>query len=193
MVASSEKANAVYIRDLLLKDLEDYYNWNMPDREFQKFNGPYYKKKTAEELAAYVKTLEDRLKAGEREVLGNQRIIADQETDAIIGAVNWYWKSEETLWMEVGIVIFNEDYWGRGIGHKALQLWIDEIFEAYPELVRIGMTTWSGNKRMMALAEKLGFHCEAIYRMARIVDGEYYDSVSYGILKEEWNGSHANT
>ena len=27
---------------------------------------------------------------------------------------------------------------------------------------------------------------EAEYRKARIVNGEYYDSVSYGILKEEW-------
>ncbi len=39
---------------------------------------------------------------------------------------------------------------------------------------------------MMALAEKLGFKKEAEYRKARIVDGQYYDSVSYGILREEW-------
>jgi RimJ/RimL family protein N-acetyltransferase len=60
--------------------------------------------------------------------------------------VNWYWKSEETAWMEIGIVIFNEKYWRMGIGTIALTLWIDEIFHAFPELVRIGLTTWSGNK-----------------------------------------------
>jgi putative hydrolase of HD superfamily len=48
------------------------------------------------------------------------------------------------------------------------------------------MTTWSGNTRMMHLAEKLGFVKEAVYRKARIVNGIYYDSVSYGILREEW-------
>ncbi|MDK2865955.1 MAG: hypothetical protein PWP51_105 [Clostridiales bacterium] len=54
------------------------------------------------------------------------------------------------------------------------------------ELVGIGLTTWSGNQRMMALAEKLGLKKEAVYRKARIVKGEYFDSVSYGILRDEW-------
>ena len=88
--------------------------------------------------------------------------------------------------MEVGIVIFNENYWGKGIGQVALKLWIDEIFNQNPQLVRLGLTTWSGNKRMMNLSEKLGFKKEAVYRQARIVDNQYYDSVSYGILKDEW-------
>jgi putative hydrolase of HD superfamily len=39
---------------------------------------------------------------------------------------------------------------------------------------------------MMALAEKLGLKKEAVYRKARIVKGEYFDSVSYGILRDEW-------
>lgn len=39
---------------------------------------------------------------------------------------------------------------------------------------------------MMKLAEKLGLEKEAEYRKARIVDGKYYDSISYGILKEDW-------
>lgn len=39
---------------------------------------------------------------------------------------------------------------------------------------------------MMNLAEKLGLKKEAVYRKARIVDKKYYDSISYGILKEEW-------
>jgi RimJ/RimL family protein N-acetyltransferase len=67
-----------------------------------------------------------------------------------------------------------------------LRLWIDQIFEERPELIRIGLSTWSGNLRMMKLAEKLGLKKEAVYRKARIVDNEYYDSLSYGILKDEW-------
>ncbi len=97
-----------------------------------------------------------------------------------------YWKSQETLWMEIGIVIFNEDYWGQGIGYKGLRMWINEIFYQNPKLIRIGLSTWSGNERMMKLAEKLGLKKEAVYIKARIVDNQYYDSVSYGILKEEW-------
>ena len=71
-------------------------------------------------------------------------------------------------------------------------MWIDEIFEQNPKLIRIGLSTWSRNERMMKLAEKLGLKKEAVYRKARIVDNQYYDSVSYGILKEEWQALSNN-
>lgn len=180
------KSMKLILRELELKDLDDYLYWNHPSREFHKFNGPYYKKMNEEELKEHIEGLKVQLLAGEKNVLGNKKIIANKDTDEIIGEVNWYWKSQETLWMEVGIVIFNENYWGMGIGYTALKMWIDEIFAQNPELVRIGLSTWSGNERMMKLAEKLSLKKEAVYRKARIVDGQYYDSVSYGILKEEW-------
>jgi putative hydrolase of HD superfamily len=43
---------------------------------------------------------------------------------------------------------------------------------------------------MMKLAEKVGFTLEARFRNARIVDGKYYDSIGYGILKSEWIHKH---
>jgi len=171
------------IRELKIKDLEDYLYWNHPSREYHKFNGPYYERNNEEELKKYIDELKVLLLKGESNVLKNKKIIVNKESDEIIGQVNWYWKSEETLWMEIGIVIFNEDYWGKGIGHNALTMWIDETFNENPKLVRIGLSTWSGNLRMMYLAEKLGLIKEAIYLKARIVDNEYYDSVSYGMLE----------
>ena len=180
------KFTNIILRELKIEDLEDYLYWNHPSREFHKFNGPYYGKKNEKELREYIEDLKTLLLNGEKNVLRNKKIIANKDTDEIIGQVNWYWKSQETLWMEVGIVIFNEDYWGNGIGYIALKMWIDEIFAENPKLIRIGMSTWSGNKRMMKLAEKLCLSKEAVYRRARIVDKQYYDSVSYGVLKEEW-------
>ena len=176
----------VYIRYLKLDDLENFFQLNLPEREHNKFNGPYFRKQTRAELTEYVEMLRQDLLAGRVDVLEQKKVIANRDTDELIGTVNWYWKSKETNWMEIGIVIFNEKYWGRQIGFQALSLWTTEIFKTYPELIRLGMMTWSGNKRMMALAEKLGFYKEAVYRKARIVNDEYYDSVSYGILKEEW-------
>ncbi len=174
------------IRELEMKDLTDFLYWNHPSREFHKFNGPYYGRKNEEELRKYIEEIKELFRIGASNVLKNKKIVANKDTDEIVGQVNWYWKSEETLWMEIGIVIFNENYWGKGIGYEALKLWIDEIFDENPKLVRLGLSTWSGNLRMMHLAEKLGFLKEAVYRKARIVNNEYYDAISYGILKEEW-------
>jgi RimJ/RimL family protein N-acetyltransferase len=39
---------------------------------------------------------------------------------------------------------------------------------------------------MMQVGRKLGFTQEGRFRKARIVRGEYFDSVVYGVLREEW-------
>jgi RimJ/RimL family protein N-acetyltransferase len=66
-------------------------------------------------------------------------------------------------------------------------------------LVRIGLTTWSGNQRMIRCAEKLGMKLEGRLRKCRFYNGEYYDSIRMGVLREEWdnlwnnnNGEYAN-
>lgn len=175
------------LRDLKISDLDTYFRWKHPSREFRKYNGPYFKQETEEELRVIVDEYRKKLKRGKTNVLSDKKIIANKITDEIIGEVNWYWKSKETLWMELGIVIFNEEYWGQGFGYQILKLWINNKFNENPKLIRLGMTTWSGNIGMMKLSEKLGFKKEAVYRKARIVNGKYYDSVSYGILREEWD------
>ncbi|MDD2694243.1 MAG: GNAT family protein [Candidatus Gracilibacteria bacterium] len=180
---------AFYLREIELPDLEQYLFLNNPDRKFHTLNGPYFKQRTHEELEHYIRLLEKRLRNKEKNVLENKKLIVNDNNE-LIGEVNWYWKSQETLWMEVGIVIFNESYWGKGIGYIALTKWIHEIFRKNPNLVRIGLSTWSGNIGMIKLSEKLGLEKEAVYKKARIVDGKYYDSISYGILREDWERIH---
>lgn len=103
-----------------------------------------------------------------------------------IGMVSYYWENEKTRWLEIGIIIFDSTYWSCGYGTQALTLWINYIFERIPELEHIGLTTWSGNQPMMKAAEKLSMTKEAQIRKVRYWQGGYYDSVKYGILREEW-------
>jgi RimJ/RimL family protein N-acetyltransferase len=53
-------------------------------------------------------------------------------------------------------------------------------------LVHIGLTTWSGNQRMIRFAERLGMKLEGRLRKCRFYNGEYYDSIRMGVLREEW-------
>lgn len=176
----------IKLRKLELKDLESYFELNHPSREFYKYNGPYFAKESEQELKLKIEKWRKTLLKGEY-LSGNSMLIVDEKTDVVIGQVNWHWKSEETNWMEIGVVIFNENYWGYGIGYSAMKLWINRLFDEKQEIVRIGLTTWSGNERMMKLSEKLGMIKEATYRNARIVEGKYFDSVSYGVLRSEWD------
>ena len=56
---------------------------------------------------------------------------------------------------ELGIEICEMDYWWRGIGSRALSAFM-EYYRIHGEW-RFILRTWSGNKRMLRCAEKLGF------------------------------------
>ena len=113
-------------------------------------------------------------------------VIAQKENDQFVGLVSRYWQSKETNWLSIGIGIYDDSLWGQGIGYEALGLWCDYLFQAMPILTRLDLRTWSGNYGMMQLAQKVGFQEEARFRMARIVKGEYFDGMGYGVLREEW-------
>lgn len=112
--------------------------------------------------------------------------------EVVCGIVSYYFEDEQSKWLEIGIVIHESDRWNRGIGTRALNLWIEHIFRTLPN-VRVGLTTWSGNKRMIRVGEKLGMQMEARIRKVRFYEGNYYDSIRMGILREEWESLKLDT
>lgn len=106
--------------------------------------------------------------------------------DSVIGIATRHWENEATRWLEIGIILYQPENWSGGLGTQALTQWINQIFERYPNLEHIGLTTWSGNERMMKLAEKIGMQQEARIRKVRYWQGTYYDSMKYGVLRDEW-------
>jgi len=181
-----KQGKTIQIRDWELDDLELFRFWNTGYHKFMGFNGPYYARPTAEEIEETIKQYQQNIKDNNWETPRTRLAIADMETNKLLGTVNWYWQSEETNWKSIGIVIYDDNYWSKGIGFEALDLWMTYLFEQDPTLVRLDLRTWSGNHGMMKLGTKLGFIEEARFRKARIVNGEYYDSIGMGILREEW-------
>ena len=147
--------------------------------EWKKWDAPYYplEQKSFEEYRRAAMT--------EGEYAAIAKLGIWLEHNELIGTVGYYWEHRASNWLEIGISIYTPEYWSRGIGRQALQLWISHLFETLP-LVRVGLTTWSGNGRMMRCAERLGMVQEARLRKCRLWQGRYYDSVRYGVLREEW-------
>ncbi|MBU2514087.1 GNAT family N-acetyltransferase [bacterium] len=107
-------------------------------------------------------------------------------SEKLIGTVGYYWEHKPSNWLELGVSIYPKQYWSKGYGSEALKLWITHLFDTMP-IVRVGLTTWSGNERMIKCAEKLGMLQEARLRKCRFWQGVYYDSIRFGVLREEWN------
>ncbi len=103
----------------------------------------------------------------------------------ISGTVSYYFEDTQNNWLEMGIALHEAKNWSKGLGTRALRLWMAHIFNQLP-VVRVGLTTWSGNKRMIRVAEKLGMQMEGRIRKVRYYNGKYYDSIRMGILREEW-------
>ncbi|UOQ92978.1 GNAT family N-acetyltransferase [Halobacillus shinanisalinarum] len=150
--------------------------------EWKKWDAPYYplEPHTLESYRSHENARKERLKQNEPD----SRLIIEVE-GTIIGTVTYYWEHKPSLWLEVGIGIYSPEYWSGGYGTEALTLWIDHLFNNLP-LARVGLTTWSKNQRMMRVGEKLGMKLEGRMRKCRIYEGNYYDSIRMGVLREEW-------
>jgi RimJ/RimL family protein N-acetyltransferase len=61
----------------------------------------------------------------------------------------------------------------------------DYVFDNTPAH-RLDFATWSGNWGMCRVGDKLGWTRESVFREARVVRGQRYDSVTYGVLRSEW-------
>jgi RimJ/RimL family protein N-acetyltransferase len=78
-------------------------------------------------------------------------------------------------------------YRRKGLGEKALRWLAEYVFTTWPEKTRLDGETRRDNKAMRGLFRKCGFVKEAHYRKAWPDQyGNVYDSVGYGILKEDW-------
>ncbi|MDW0112583.1 GNAT family protein [Sporosarcina saromensis] len=170
--------DGVTIRPVKEEDL--YRMWELTFKEenpeWKKWDAPYYPHNTM----AYEKYVERKDK-----IVDQDDHWAIEANGELIGMLSYYWEHKPSLWLEMGILIYEPKYWSGGYGTKALTMWINHLFNEMP-LVRVGLTTWSGNKRMIRVAEKLGMTMEARIRKVRYWEGVYYDSIRMGILREEW-------
>jgi RimJ/RimL family protein N-acetyltransferase len=178
------------LRDPKNEDLEALHHWSLPGHEWHKTDGPYYPPTPVEKITEMIKRFEQVIADEDWPPLRSGLVIADAVDDCLLGMVSRYWIGEETNWIAIGISIYDPDNWGKGLGYEALGLWCQYLFDRESKFVRLDLRTWSGNIGMIKLAQKLGFQEEAVFRMARIVDGEYYDGLGYGVLRSEWEARY---
>ncbi|MBD1380606.1 GNAT family N-acetyltransferase [Metabacillus arenae] len=174
--------NRVTIRSIKKEDLPGLYHYiyGVENPEWKKWDAPYFPlgklsyRDFCDQYEMYIQPINQIPSRTAIEVKGK-----------VIGIVSFYWEHQPSYWLESGIAIYDPSYWSEGYGTEALTLWISYLFDNLP-LVRVGLTTWSGNARMMKCAEKLGFTLEGRLRKCRLYQGKHYDSMRYGVLREEW-------
>lgn len=111
--------------------------------------------------------------------------IHDLKDDRLIGEIGL----DEVDWMHgdsvVGIGLGERDFWGKGYGTDAMRLLLRFAFMEL-NLFRVTLDVFEYNPRAIRSYEKAGFRPEGRQRKALLRDGQYYDLLYMGILREEW-------
>lgn len=108
--------------------------------------------------------------------------IADKKHIGGSGLFNIDWTSRSA---EVGISIYNPEYWGKGYGVESLDLLLDFAFRDL-NLNRVGLEVFEFNERAHKCYLKVGFKEFGRKRRARFIEGQYHDSIVMDLLREEW-------
>lgn len=80
-----------------------------------------------------------------------------------------------------------EDAQGKGLVTRSCRALLKHLFEEWG-LNRVQALVAEGNKRSMAVLERLHFVREGVQREAGIANGEFTDMVVFSMLASEWKG-----
>ena len=174
----------VILRDYLPEDVEIYLRW-MVSGKWRQTDAPWKREQNPPDLEKIrQKFLENR---GVEQPFPRQKALIATSSNVPIGRLNLFPNDgSEEAW-SIGIAICEDDYLGEGLGTEALKLWVDYQF-SNSNYHRLGLETWSFNKSMIRVAEKVGFKLEGIQREFRKWQGEWLDHYLYGILRADWEG-----
>lgn len=111
-------------------------------------------------------------------------VMADKKLIGGTGLFNIDWTSRTA---DVGISIYNPEYWGKGYGVEALDLLLGFAFQDL-NLNRVGLEVFDFNQRAHKCYLKAGFKEAGRRRKARFIEGQYHDSILMDLLREEWLG-----
>lgn len=170
----------VVLRDRRPDDLPELARWlTDPQAQWRDWDSPYTPaEQTTQTMQAYLRFLQVTPPEADERVIDVNGLV--------VGLVN---RDEEEPagggWWDLGILIFNPQYWGAGVGTQALRLWVQDTLD-WTDAHTLTFSTWSGNERMIRAAQKLGFRECCRVREARLVAGRRFDSVRYDLLRGEW-------
>ncbi len=120
---------------------------------------------------------------------GNVRFAIETRDGVHIGICGLHRASAENRHAELGIMIGEKEYWGRGFGTDTMLTLLRFAFEQM-NLHKVTLGVFEFNERGLAMYTKLGFVEEGRFRDDLFQDGRYWDLVRMSILRREYETVH---
>jgi RimJ/RimL family protein N-acetyltransferase len=176
------RGNRVYLRDYIFNDINDHILWNTLETEWLQWDAPW--EQNDFDVNRYIDMMTQRLLLPKTDLdIRWSFQIAKIDDDTHIGWVssydidNNYEYTQDAKNLTLGIDIPLQEHRSCGFGKEALTLFINYYkSKGYKELYT---QTWSGNFNMVKLAQSLGFLEAHRIKNFRLVDGLYYDALTF--------------
>jgi len=175
------ESEELFLTPLIIEDFEKYYKW-FNDIEFLYMVGSPVRP------SVYLKGKKD-FESLINSCDGNKRIflsIISKESFKYIGNVGLDGIDNYSRKCSFGIFIGEKEFRNKGYANTASRLIIDYGLNNLG-LFRISSSTHAKNTISQKLLEKIGFIKEGVKRKDVFLNGEYLDSIIYGLLKEEFS------
>ncbi len=158
-------------------DLVQNYQW-ANERELIELAGMIPKPKGAAELERWYETI---LAAQDIE------IFSIKLTDgSYIGNIELRAIDHRSGRAEVGVVIGDRQFWGRGLGRQAIEAMVRYGFQEL-RLHRLYARILESNPRAKLVFERCGFVHEGTERQAHFSNGKHWNIEILGLIKSEWS------
>ena len=130
--------------------------------------------------------------AGKPLDFANARFAVETKDGVHIGHCGLHNASAENRHAELGIMIGEKEYWGRGFGTDAMLTLLRFAFQQM-NLHKVTLGVFEFNERALAMYTKLGFVEEGRFREDLFQDGRYWDLIRLSILRREYEAVHGAT
>lgn len=167
----------IYLRAIEMTDAsERYVSW-INDEEVTRGLASGVYPSTIEDLRKYIQGITSSKNAV-------MFAICDIKNDLHIGNI----KVDSFDWVnrtcELGLLLGDRSYWGKGVGTEVMRLTLRYAFEQL-NMRKVVLAVYSNNPGAIKLYEKVGFQREGCLRAQIFSKGEYIDKYYMGIFSNE--------
>jgi RimJ/RimL family protein N-acetyltransferase len=112
-------------------------------------------------------------------------IVVEKKTGKPVGwtSIRWFPPTDTTC--EIGLVIGEKQFRGKGLGTEVTRLLVRQAFDQL-NMHKVELICRPENKAEMKVAKNCGFKLEGRFRETVYFNGRYHDGLMFGLIRNEY-------
>jgi len=112
-------------------------------------------------------------------------IVVEKKTGKAIGWASIRWWRLYSTTGDIGLVIADKEFRGKGLGTEATRLLVNLAFNQM-NMHKVELFTRTDNKAALKAVKNCGFKLEGRFRETVYFNGEFRDGLAFGLLRSEY-------